>query len=273
MHPILFEIGPLQVRAYGTAVLVGFLVGLAYAVAAARRQLARRPPRGCHPITPEHTFDFAVGALLVSVLGARALYVALDWHEFRDNPLEVLRFWTGGLSVHGAILAGLAYMAWFCRRRKLSFPGLADICAPAFTLGYVFGRIGCFLNGCCYGAASELPWAMQFAAEGAVGHLTVPSHPAQLYAGALSLISFAILHLWSRRPHRRGEILLGCLLIYATSRYIAEEFRAGATANLLAFGITHAQAISLAAIPVLALLLVRLRRARVDPQEEAPEEA
>jgi len=260
MHPILFHIGPVPVRAYGVAVLLGFLLGLAYAMAAARRQLLRKPPPGCERLTPEHVFDFAMVALVVAVIGARALYVAMDWHEFRDNPLDALRVWTGGLSIYGSIAASLAYMAWFCRRRRLDFLTLADIGAPSFALGYAIGRVGCFLNGCCYGAECHLPWAVRFAAEGDPGHLTPPSHPTQLYAAAINLVWFILLDRWSRRSQRRGEILIGYLLLYSVYRFVVEQFRKGATATLFAYGLTHAQAFSLAAIPVLLFLLLKLRR-------------
>src|SRR5206468_2477943 len=115
-----------------------------------------------------------------------------------------------------------------CRKHKLNFLAMADICAPAFALGYSIGRIGCFLNGCCYGHACALPWGVRFTDETS-GGLTPPSHPTQLYATLMNLAFFVILDRWSRRPHKTGALFLVYLAMYCVYRFIDEQFRKGAT--------------------------------------------
>src|SRR5437016_3549270 len=194
MRPILLYIGSIPVRSFGIMVLIGFLLALWYAMSAARRRMVEeekrrggegetehRTPEHRNPITPDHIFDFSLMALFVCIAGARTLYVLMDLNEFRGRWSDVFKVWTGGISIHGAIISGALFLWWYCRKHKLNFLAMADICAPAFALGYAIGRVGCFLNGCCYGHACALPWGVRFTDETS-GGLTPPSHPTQLYA-------------------------------------------------------------------------------------------
>lgn len=264
MLPTLFHIGPFPVHSFGVMVLLGFLLGLAYAVSQVRKKSEGAAPG---EITAEHVFDLSVTALFVSIVGARILYVLLDLQEFRSNPLDVFKVWTGGISIHGAIVAGSLYLWWYCRRHKLPFLKFADVIAPSFAIGYAVGRIGCFLNGCCYGHACDLPWAVRFLKDGREGVWTPPSHPTQLYATVMGLIIFAMLHFWRKRPHRDGEIMLGFFALYCVYRFIDEQFRKGATADIFIAGLTHAQVFSLVALPVILFFLARLRS---QPRRQAP---
>lgn len=259
MLPTLFHIGPFPVHSFGVMVLLGFLLGLAYAVGQVRRSKAGAPD-DTGPISAEHIFDMSVMALFVGIVGARILYVLLDLHEFRNNPWDVFRVWTGGISIHGAIVSTAIYLWWYCRRHKLPFRKFADLGAPSFALGYAIGRIGCFLNGCCYGHACDLPWAVKFLKDGREGIYTAPSHPAQLYATLMGLAMFAILHFWRKRPHKDGEVMLGFFALYCIYRFIDEQFRKGATADIFVVGLTHAQVFSIVALPIILIFLFRLRR-------------
>jgi len=161
----------------------------------------------------------------------------------------VLKIWEGGLSFVGGPLFAFAYLWWFCRKHNLSFLAFADICAPGFALGHAFGRVGCFLGGCCYGRECDLPWAIRFHPNGDIALLTPPSHPTQLYASVACLIIFFRLNSSQRRPHRPGEILLSYLILYGCWRFVEESLRRGATADVFCFGFTHMQVACLAAEP------------------------
>jgi len=263
VHPILFHIGPLPVRAYGTLILIGFLVALRYVLAAARRRATEdagnSAPTGFEPITADHVLDMSLVGLVIGIIGTRIVFVALHWDLFRETPLDALKIWTGGLSFIGGPLFGFAYVWWYCRRHQLSFRAVADIGSPGFALAYAFGRIGCFLNGCCYGHVCSLPWAVRFHADGAPGALTAPSHPTQLYASAMSLAIFAVLHRMLRRPHRDGAVTLAYFALYAAYRFVNDFFRSGATSKMVLPGLTDGQVAALVAIPVLLFLLFRLK--------------
>jgi phosphatidylglycerol:prolipoprotein diacylglycerol transferase len=262
MLPVLFHLGPIPVRAYGVFVLLGFLLGLRYAL----WQIRRRPPAaGQAPITAEHIFDFSVIGLLSGIIGARLLYVLLDLGTYMKNPGEVLKLWSGGLTIVGGLLAGMLWAWWFCRKRKLQFLQLVDRLIPSFALAYAVGRIGCFLNGCCYGTACDLPWAVRFQTGSANGW-TEPSHPAQLYSTIANLAFFGLLHWRSQKPYKPGEIFYGYLVLYCLYRFADEIVRKGASAEVLAYGLTQAQTAMLAALPVVAWLYWRSVRGPSSPR-------
>ncbi len=266
MRPTLIEIAGIPIRSFGLMVLLGFGVAAVYAMGVARRRMKGRKPDEPGLITPDHIFDMSLVGLFVSIAGARLLYVLLSPGEFQRNPWDVFKVWSGGISVHGAIVAGCLYLWWYCRKHKLSFYEFADLGAPSFALGYAIGRIGCYLNGCCYGRECDLPWATRFLVSENTNTWTPPSHPAQIYAAIMNLAIFGILHLWNSRPHPKGAVFLGYLALYSVYRFIDEIFRAGATSTLWRYGLTHAQAFSLVSLPVILFFLLKFFRR--EPSEE-----
>jgi phosphatidylglycerol:prolipoprotein diacylglycerol transferase len=258
MRPTLIEIAGIPIRSFGLPVLLGFLAGLFYTMRMARRKSKGTKPGEPGVITPDHVFDMSLVALFVAIAGARILYVLLSPAEFTRNPLDIFKVWSGGISVHGAIIAAILYLWWYSRKHKLNFKEFADLGAPGFALGYAVGRLGCFLNGCCYGRECDLPWGVKFLANEHTGQWTPPSHPTQIYATLMNLAIFGILHLWNARPHPRGAVFLGYLALYSIYRFIDEIFRAGATSTLWRYGLTHAQAFSLLCLPVILFFLIRL---------------
>jgi phosphatidylglycerol:prolipoprotein diacylglycerol transferase len=252
MHPILFQYGSFVIHSYGVLVLSGFLIALWYAMHRART-LIPRTPQGENPITADHVFDVSLYALFLSVIGARLLFVLLDLNEFRSNPWDVFKIWTGGLSIHGAIVVGILWVAWYCHKHRLSFLAFGDLLAPAFALGYAIGRIGCFLNGCCYGGQCSEPWGVVFPDAGPMHR-----HPTQIYATIMNLAFFFTLDMFLKKPHKRGAIFLSYLALYCIYRFIDEHFRAGATADIFILGLTDAQVFSLLCLPVIFYFLWKI---------------
>lgn len=254
MLPILFQIGPVKLHSYGLLLVIGFFA----AAWNACREAQRRGYR------PELILDLALPLLLVSVLACRLLYVALNYKQFHSLG-EIFRVWDGGLSVHGAFVGAFAVLAFYAWRYKIGLATLCDLIAPSVFLGYFFGRIGCLLNGCCYGYACSLPWAMRFPDEHHPGQLTLPSHPAQLYSAIIALGLFFVMQrakLSPRFNQFRGQLTLLFMALYAIERAVIEYFRTGVTAPS-AFGIpwlTAAQVVSFVALAVIALLWVYLLR-------------
>ena len=262
MHPILFYLGPLPVRAYGTLILIGFLVALRYVTLAARKRSRQTQPAPQVEITADHVLDMSLVGLIAGIVGTRIVYVALNWHLFSTNPLDALKLWTGGLSFIGAPVFGFGYAWWYCRRHKLPFLAVADLGAPGFALAYAFGRIGCLLNGCCYGHACSLPWAMRFHDDGAPNVWTDPSHPTQIYSAVMSLVIFAALHRLLNRPHRDGTVFVAYLALYAVYRFVNDFCRSGATAKVVWLGLTDGQCAAIIALPVLIFAFGRVSRKR-----------
>ncbi len=239
MRPTLLRLGALQVRSYGVMLVLAFASGTLWAMREARR-------RG---LAPERMLDAGLAALVGGLVGGRALYVILDpYTTWRDFPLV----WHGGLSFHGGLIGGIIAVAIYALLSRTGLALILDSGAPAMALGYAVGRIGCFLNGCCYGAPTRLPWGVRFLSP-ASGQPTPPSHPAQLYASAGSLIVFALLLALRRRARGGGQLFIAYLGLYGVMRFIIELWRRGYTAELLWGPLTQAQVASIG-MAVLALV-------------------
>ncbi len=264
MHPILFTIPGLNlpVRAYGTLLVAGFLVGLWRSMRLCRVRMATEPEGSVRRIHPDNIFDVGIMGLLVGLAGARLTFVVLDWANFEKHPVEALKIWSGGLTLQGGMFFGILYMIGYCRRKKLNILAIGDVCAPAWAIAYTIGRFGCLFNGCCYGGVCDLPWGIRFPDEAHPGMLTPPSHPTQIYASIFNLVFFFILLWWEKRPRRDGELFFGYLAMYGFYRFIVETFREGATAILipgLGLTLTHIISALMIVLGVTAIIILRKR--------------
>ncbi len=213
--------------------------------------------------------DVTLWILVGSIIGARIVYVTTYWKtEFADQPFsEVFMIQHGGLVYYGgligAILSSLVYLGW----KKLPVWKIGDILAPSIALGSVFGRVGCLLNGCCYGVPCSLPWAIHFPLD----HETkgVGVHPTEIYDSLLNLILYVVLAWWFRHKKFDGQIFAAYLMIYAVFRSIVEHFRGDYPTDHIHNGLTSAQLVSM---PMFAfgLLLMLVLAHRAPPPAPAP---
>lgn len=213
----------LSLHSYGLLLVIGFFVATWNAAKEAKR-------RG---YDPNLILDMALPMLVVTVLACRVLYVILAHDQFH-SIWDVLRVWDGGLSFYGAFIGGPLVFAYFAWSRKISVLVLSDLVTPSVFLGYAFGRIGCLLNGCCYGHACTLPWAVQFPSEGNPAILTPPSHPTQIYSALIALGLFALMQrakISKNFTRFAGQISLLFIALYLLERSFIEIFRLGATAE------------------------------------------
>jgi len=197
--------------------------------------------------------DVTLWLMAGSVIGARFVYVTTYWkQQFAGQPwTEIFMIQHGGLVYYGgligAVISGAAYLRW----KKLPLWKIADVLAPSIALGSVFGRIGCLLNGCCYGRACHLPWAITFtnpdAREFSGTPLDIPLHPTEIYDALLNLALYAILA-WTFRHKRKfdGQIFAMYLAGYAICRSTVEFFRGDYPQDHIHAGIfTSAQLLSI----------------------------
>lgn len=201
--------------------------------------------------------DWAVWAVMGGILGGRLLYVVLNWEMYRLEPSEIVALWHGGLIWYGGLAGGVLGTAIYLRTHHHPFLRGMDQVIPFIPLGHAIGRIGCFLNGCCYGKPTTAWFGVQFP-----GH-PGPVVPTQLIESAGLVVLFAIL--WTLQTParlRRPGMLFGCYLIgYAMIRGIVEFWRADQP--LVWSGVTLHQLISAVLFVVGMSLLVRSRDVRI----------
>ncbi len=255
--PVLVHLGPLAIRWYALAYIVGLVLGWRLL-----RRLVLAPPSVA---TQEQVDDFLTWATLGVVFGGRLGYVLFYQPlYFLAHPLEIIAVWQGGMSFHGGALGVTTAVILFARRERLPLLGFADRLAVCVPIGLGLGRIANFINGELWGrpAPEWLPWAMVFPAAG-----PVPRHPSQLYqAGLEGIALFVLLYGLSRSTGVRARpgLLSGAFLAaYAVARISGEFFRQpDAFLGYLWAGATMGQLLSLPMLGAgLALMLRAARRA------------
>jgi phosphatidylglycerol---prolipoprotein diacylglyceryl transferase len=240
VQPICFYLGSLPIRWYGVMMAAAFFAGLWTTTRRAR--LVNVPG--------EIIADVTLWLMGGSIVGARFVYVTTYWkQEFANAPFsEIFMVQHGGLVYYGGLIgatvAGIGYLLF----KKLPVWKIADILAPSIALGSVFGRIGCLFNGCCYGYACNLPWAIHFPSDHETHGAGV--HPTEIYDALLNLILYLALAWWFRRKRFDGQIFAAYLIGYAIFRSIAESFRGDYPVDHIHSGLTSAQLLSL---PILAV--------------------
>ncbi len=154
MHPELFEIPftDITVKSYGVMLVIGFLAGVGV-----MRHMARRSGQD-----PERVTNVGLYALIWGVIGCRIFYVIHNFDQFRDNLWEVFAVWQGGLEFLGGVFLAIVFITVYKFLYKIPLRVYFDFLAVGLMVGLGFGRIGCFLNSCCFGEPCELPWAVEF---------------------------------------------------------------------------------------------------------------
>jgi phosphatidylglycerol:prolipoprotein diacylglycerol transferase len=205
-------------------------------------------------IDPEAVAGLATWLISGGFIGARVMYL-IQHPEMVEHVSDVFKIWQGGIVFYGCILGGLIGSVIYWVRHPFPFAAMADAVAPALAVGSALGRVGCFLNGCCFGTRSDLPLGVCFPAGSPpwVRHVTLglisptaacslPVHPTQLYAAFDGLLLLGLLTWFYPRRRRDGEVMAVLMVAYPVLRFANECLRADEGAVLA--GLTVAQAIS-----------------------------
>jgi phosphatidylglycerol:prolipoprotein diacylglycerol transferase len=298
MNPVIISIGPFAVTWYGLLIVVGAVVGAYVATVEARR-------RG---EDPEHVWNVLPWLLIAGIIGARLYHVfsnpvgGLGWSWYREHPLDIINFWSGGfrgLGIFGGVLGGFIALVLYVRWKKLSLPRWLDIVIPGVLIAQTLGRFGNFINQELYGPPTTLPWGFKIntnfpfqtptemlgrSPQEILEYVLVTRfHPTFFYEALWNLVGFILVMVLGRKLYpklRDGDIFLFYLIWYPLGRLIVEMFRPDAWVTGLP-GLATAQLISLGlmAIGIVGLIL-RHRHWRpapaaalvaADPGDTAPE--
>ena len=170
----------------------------------------------------QFTTYLALWVLFSAIIGSRLLYIALHWSEFAHDLVGTFAFWRGGLQglvFYGGFVGALVMGLVFARLNRMALLRMLDAAIPSVVLGEFFTRIGCFLNGCCFGKVCSLPWAIRFPENSPAGAFQAPIHPTQLYSSLAGLVLFVIALILERRDWRAGLFFGVVLLLYAVFRF------------------------------------------------------
>ena len=238
MYRIMFEIAGFPIYSYGVMMFFAFLIPFLIA----SKQASSRE------VKQEYLYDIVIMSIILAAVGGRLAFVILHWDYFSVAPWhEILSIRDGGLTFYGGLILVLIGGFFYSRYRRISMLFYLDYLIPYLALGYAIARIGCFLNGCCYGIETESFLGVVIPTVD-----NVPRHPTQLYSFFAMLVVFAITYFIRERSRIRGEVFLSFIILYGIYRFIVEFFRVSEREVL---GLTLAQ-IKILPFMVLALIIL-----------------
>ncbi|MBN8689172.1 MAG: prolipoprotein diacylglyceryl transferase [Armatimonadetes bacterium] len=227
MHPILFNINGFELRSFGVMLMIGFLVGIAMA--------SRRSER--FGLKSSVVQDSAIWLIVAGIIGARVLFIVQEWPKFAGRPDQIFKIQMDGLTSFGGLLGGLLAILIVSKLKNFKPSQLFDTVGIPMLVAHAIGRVGCLLNGCCYGHACETsPPGVHV--EGLPGYFL----PAQLVDFALVLIgAFIVSRIELGGKLKRGQSFSLVLVVYGVARFIYEFFRAGTSSTTMgSTGMTEA---------------------------------
>ncbi len=265
MRPWLFHAGDIGVPSYWAMLMIGMSAAVYFSFREARRD----------GLDPNPLLDVSLVAIVLGIIGARLMHVLVEEDPLRDgqlilfhyldHPADIFKLWNG-LAFYGGLLLALPVVLWMLKRKKMPMAKVADIFGLSLLLGLGFGRIGCFLAGCCHGVPTNLPLGVTFTDPACLARpLGVPLHPTQLYSSGFAFLLFGLLWLQKRRWRRfDGQVFLSFLLLYSAGRFLIEFVRGDNRGEFFNGALSSSQLIALPLVVLSLVLLVWLaRRARL----------
>jgi len=247
VHPIFIQIGDFSIRWFGVMMATGFLVAFCN-----MNYLAKRAG-----INQQIISDMLIWILVGGLVGARVAYVIANWStEFSAHPISMFAVYKGGLIYYGGLIGGILSSFIYVKMKKQPALPIADVAATSLPIGQAFGRVGCFLNGCCYGKVTEAPIGVEYPINSSPwieqvnnklihssSQCTLSMHPVQLYDAFFSIVIFLSLVFVLRKQKFAGITASCYLLFYGLLRFVMEFFRGDERQKIS--NITTAQGISL----------------------------
>ena len=233
MKPVLFQIFGTSFYSYYIFVTLGIFAGLYLFYKYSKRS----------DINATAFLDISIMSIISGYVGGRIFHVLFSVPSYYiEHPQEIFYFWSGGYAIYGATITPILFIYIYSKYKKFDFMKVTDALAPALSMGTAIGRIGCFMQGCCYGKETKMPWGIIFP-EGTNGGITPSNillHPTQIYLSLHGLLMFFILrHIFNNKKYD-GQITYWYFVLYALGRFIIELFRAderGGTSWLSSFQI------------------------------------
>jgi len=259
MNPVLFTVGGLTVNWYGVMMAVGFAAGLANWIALGRRE--------------GHDYNFCADLLfwimVAGIVGARIAYIFSQLDSFLAEPVTIFYLHEGGLIYYGGFLGAIPAIVLYARRRGKRTAAMFDFVVTSVPLAHAFGRVGCFLNGCCFGSICDAEWSVRYPAGSFPWNFHVyhaglgreelhslPVHPVQLYEAAFNLLLAVMVGLAYRRRRSDGTVTALYLMTYPVGRFFLELLRGDERVRLAGMSVAQVMSLALFAVGGLVLAIV-----------------
>ncbi len=215
----LFSLGPITVHGYGLMIAIGIAVCLLLGTYRAKK----------HGKSEEVVLDIAIYGLIIGFVGAKLLYIIVEFERFMKDPMSVIG--SEGFVVYGGIIAGVVAAIAYCKIKKVSFLEYFDLLMPSVSVAQGFGRIGCLLAGCCYGRETTSMFGIVFP-EGCMAPAGVKLLPTQVFSSIGDFLIAAIL-IWAYDKRKNdGDIGVLYMILYGIGRFVIEMLRSDARGGI-----------------------------------------
>lgn len=214
MRIILFKIFGIEIKSYGLMIAIGIIIASSLLISNGKKK----------GYDEDSLLNLIIFAVIGGILGGKGLFIITELKDIIKDPGILLNFGYGFV-IYGAIGGGALAVYLYCRKQKWNIFEILDMTVPGLAIAQGFGRIGCFLAGCCYGAETNLPIGVVFP-EGSLAPSGIHLHPTQIYSSIFDFIlGFFLLYYYKKRKRENGEVLGLYLVIYSIGRFVVEFFR------------------------------------------------
>jgi len=213
MRIILFEIFGIQVKSYGLMIAIGIIVAATLFINKGKKKGFNEDP----------LLNLIIFAIIGGMLGGKGLFIITEFKDIIKEPSILLNFGYGFV-IYGAIGGGALAMYLYCKKKNWNIIEMLDMTVPGLAIAQGFGRIGCFLAGCCYGAETTLPIGVKFP-KASLAPAGIDVHPTQIYSSIFDfLLGFFLLY-YSKKERQNGKVMGMYLIIYSIGRFLVEFLR------------------------------------------------
>ena len=251
IDPVAFRLfGGKEIYWYGIIIVTGLIIAVALAIFNGKKV----------GISSDKISDYMLITVPLAIIGARLYYVIFTWDSYKDNPLEIIKIWNGGLAIYGAVIVSVITMCLYCRKNDIKTYDFLDVGAVSLILGQAIGRWGNFMNAEAHGGETKNLFRMGITEYGEY----IEVHPTFLYESVWNKIGFVILLLLFRKWRKfSGEVFWGYVFWYGLGRFFIEGLR---TDSLMLGPVRVSQILS--AVMVLAAAFMFFKRLRAKKSAE-----
>lgn len=265
MHRIILDLGFISITSWGVMLAIAFVVGIWICDKRASKYNIPRLVIG----------DLIFVIIISSVIGGRLAYIIENFNYYLEQPGEIIKVWEGGMILYGGIGLAVLCGVLFLKNRKINIPPVMDIVAPPIALGLTFGRLGCFLNGCCFGKPTNLPIGVTFPTDSPAGwtfHSHTSVHPTQIYESIFGLCTFGVLlfiekKFFTGKKQGRGYLFWILLLMYSIWRFFIDLLRYHESNAYISAKLTHGQVVSIC-IFIGSIIAIIITNKKIQYKEE-----
>ncbi|MEX1378221.1 MAG: prolipoprotein diacylglyceryl transferase [Eubacteriales bacterium] len=255
-----FKVGPITVHGYGLMIAIGLLAAILLADYRGKKQ----------GLDGDLVFNLMIIAIITGFLGAKLLYLVVEFKAFLRDPFGLLLSGSGFV-VYGGIIFGALSAFLYCKKKGISFLKHFDLFMPSIALAQGFGRIGCLGAGCCYGRETESIFHIIFH-EANIAPINVPLVPTQIYSSISNFTIAAILLIYARKNKRPGNVGLLYLILYSVFRSVIEFFRADYRGSVGVLSTSQFISIFIFVGAIIAMIINNKRGLKDTDKEKEPKE-